>query len=78
MRITYTADDGTTWDSEAQCLGWERFCRLLADAEEDGEFADFGSELVYGWNSEGMKALFKERSQLFRLTDLMRKAMLLG
>ena len=48
MRITYTADDGTTWDSEAQCLGWERFCRLLADAEEDGDFADFCFELAYG------------------------------
>ena len=28
MKVTYTAEDGTHFDSEADCLGWERFCKL--------------------------------------------------
>ena len=78
MGTAYTADDGTTWGSGAQCLGWDTFCRLLAAAQEaDDEFTDFCCDFAGGWN-ERMKALSKERSQLFQLTDLMRKATLLG
>ena len=85
MRITYTAEDGTTWDSEAQCLGWERFCLLLRAAERaDDELSDFCDQFgdwcidAAGEEDCCMKYLFKNRSKLFQLTDLMRKAMLLG
>ena len=27
MKVTYTAFDGRTWDTEQECLAWERECR---------------------------------------------------
>ena len=80
MRITYTAEDGTTWNSEDQCSGWEKFCRLL-DAEDDdfGDFCDHFADCCIDVAGEEscMRYLFENRSKLFQLTDLMRKAMLL-
>ena len=73
-RITYTADDGSTWDSEAQCLGWERFCRLPADAEEDGDFADFCSE--FAWVGQRGNESFQGAFTALSISRLMRKAML--
>ena len=80
MRITYTADDGTVWNSEYECLSWERLRQLL-DAQDD-DFVDFCDHFgdccvdVAGEESS-MRYLFENRTKLFQLTDLMRKAIML-
>ena len=81
MRITYTADDGTVWNSEHECLSWERLRQLLN--AQDGDFVDFcdhfGDYCVDVAGEEScMRYLFENRTKLYQLTDLMRKAMLLG
>ena len=87
MRVTYTADDGTTWDTEAECLGWEQFCELRLAAEStlsdpddsyswDEDFRQFCEDIAGetgGWTA-GMTGLWKDRQNLLRLAELMRQA----
>ena len=56
MKVTYTAHDGSHWDSESECLGWEKFLELR-EAAEEAEAAENrardpdGEEDIYGlWN----------------------------
>ena len=76
MRITYTAEDGTSWNNEAECMAWERFCRLL-DAQDD-DFTDFCADITGDCRRFGMRFVFENRSKLIQLTELMQKAILLG
>lgn len=87
MKVTYTADDGTHFDSEEDCLGWERFCRLreevtetLADSEDpeswDVDLYCFMTNIAGDEGSwfGGMAEIWRERQKLYRLTSLMKRA----
>jgi len=85
MKITYTSADHTTWDTETDCLGWEKLLHLLdaahmadriAEEEPQSQFEDFleyslGADFKYDHKGQD---LWRNRHHLFRLVDLMRQA----
>ena len=87
MKVTYTADDGTHFDSEAECRGWERFCKLredatdtLADPEDDESWdqdlycfmTSIAGEEGNGYS--GMAAIWRDRQKLYQTAALMKQA----
>jgi hypothetical protein len=82
MKITYTADDGTTWDTEDDCRGWEKFQAALAkerewkppyeDPDEPSDFDSFIELLLEGSLAE--RDLWRQRKLVYRLADLLGKA----
>ena len=81
MKITYTAEDGTNFQTEADCLGWERFNTLKKEAvltqvdpddpeSYDEELESFIEHLSgeHGAWFGGLQ-LWNEREKLYRLVD---------
>lgn len=87
MKLTYTANDGTNFETEADCLGWERFTELKDEAtntltdpkdeeswdqELDGFLREISGE--EGSFYGGMPRIWKERKHLYRMVELMKQA----
>ena len=85
MKITYTSPDGRTWDTESDCLGWEKLQHLLdaahradraAEDEPESQFEDFLAQSLqadFSYDYKGQD-LWRNRHHLYRLVDLMRQA----
>ena len=89
MKITYTSDDGENWDSEAECLGWERFNAFLdadrcvpepedVDSEDETEFSRVLSWFAPRWGDKEHTFqehnLWIERRHLYRVVGLLKQA----
>jgi hypothetical protein len=87
MKVTYTAEDGTHFENEEDCLGWERFCKLRKEASEtltdpddpeswdvdlDSFMRRISAEEESWWG--GMAEIWREREQLYRMAALMKQA----
>jgi len=94
MKTTYTAEDGRTWETEAECLSWEQECRRfeafkglaiaaigrkVGHPDMDEDFGDFLEEVLdCGWDLQGCKSRWEQRGSFYRLADLMRQAEAVG
>ena len=89
MKVTYTADDGTHFDSEADCRGWERFCKLrqeatdtLADPEDPESWdqdlycfmTSIAGEEGNRYRFSGMDEVWRLREKLYQTAALMKQA----
>ena len=90
MKVTYTADDGNNFETEADCLGWERFIQLRdkaintpTDPDDpkswDEDFYTFMSAIAAdeserGWGRIEMSQIWLERKHLYRIAELMKQA----
>jgi len=87
MKITFTADDSTVFDTEADCLGWERFCQLkqqaintLADPEDDTSWNEEFQSFLWGISGDAggyggeLQGIWRDRRHLFHLVELMKQA----
>lgn len=88
MQITYTANDGTNFENEADCLGWEKFTKLRDESIDtptdpddpeswDEEFHFFLESLTGERDDDswgGLLGLWRDRVHLYRMVELMKKA----
>ena len=87
MKVTYTAEDGTNFETEADCLGWEKFDKLREEATStltnpedpeswDQELDAFLREISGEEGSfyGGMPEIWRSRKHLYRMVELMKQA----
>lgn len=90
MKVTYTAFDGRTWDTEQECLAWERECRrfeaftklasstlgTIGSPDWDRELSQFFDEVLgsSGLDFVAARHRWDERDRFYLLVDLMRQA----
>jgi hypothetical protein len=79
MKITFAAEDGTTFDSEEDCIAYENmeaqlrgFYQGKASEEELGLEPGFYEHLKNGFYMHSL--LFQYRKSFIRLADLLRPA----
>ena len=88
MKVTYTAHDQSNWESEVECIGWEKFLELKEAAElkhqnpedlepwdtEFKQFLDSIAGLAGSSFYSGFEDIWKQRKHLYELVDLMKAA----
>ena len=85
MKATFTSDDGITWDSESDCLGWEKLQELVhneLELDDDcfeslshffGDIAPADGPFEKG-SVFRKRDLWSSRHLLYRLVELMKEA----
>ena len=74
MKITYTSEDGRNWETEAECLGWEKFNKLLftpdcRHAKLNKFMSDLSEGMIYG-----LEGVWSNRSKFYGMVELMKAA----
>ena len=74
MKITYTSEDGHNWETEAECLGWEKFNKLRFTPDcRHAKLNEFMSDLSGGMLYD-LEGVWSSRSKLYEMVELMKAA----
>ena len=87
MKVTYTANDGITFDTEDECRGYEAFTKAIEedryrrepyeDPEDVSAFDSFLEWMAPNWPKKGQfgeKHLWTHREFIYRIVNLLKQS----